>query len=175
MVDATSGSRQHSKKSRVPFASWYSGRYRPARGVIVSTVALLAHSLPRSLTLTHDPYWWSLNFLACISGSLVSNALPARSHGTIEPFRDVLTPSSPYDQVILHGLERRRHCVGISAQRDMARKLASGPAVNLPTLYIVRFMAGVRGNPHRSAAAVCATLLRTLVKHQPQTFPESGG
>lgn len=30
IVEATSGSRQHSKKSRLPLASWYSGRYRPA-------------------------------------------------------------------------------------------------------------------------------------------------
>lgn len=29
-VEAISGERQHAKKSLLPLASWYSGRYRPA-------------------------------------------------------------------------------------------------------------------------------------------------
>jgi hypothetical protein len=34
-VDAISGERQHAKKSFLPLASWYSGRYLPAIDVII--------------------------------------------------------------------------------------------------------------------------------------------
>jgi len=40
MVEAISGLRQHSKKSRLPLASWYSGRYLPAMETTISFAML---------------------------------------------------------------------------------------------------------------------------------------
>lgn len=78
-VEATSGSRQHSKKSRLPLASWYSGRYRPAvhivRGISqigrISVMGSIAAWKREFCTLAHHPYGGALDLLACKSTTSV--------------------------------------------------------------------------------------------------------
>jgi hypothetical protein len=78
-VEATSGSRQHSKKSRLPLASWYSGRYRPAVHMIIgisqdgrgSSMSSIAAWDREFCTLAHHPYGGPLNLLACESTTSV--------------------------------------------------------------------------------------------------------
>lgn len=104
-VEATSGSRQHSKKSRLPLASWYSGRYRPAVHNIIgisqdgrdSSVGGIAAWDRGFCTLAHHPHGRPLDLLACES----TTSVVARVRGKITHIRQQLAPCCPEDQVIL--------------------------------------------------------------------------
>lgn len=90
-VEATSGSRQHSKKSRLPLAWWYSGRYRPAVHIAPGISQDGRRTLMGSkaawdrvfCTLAHHPYRGPLDLLACKSTTSVVVRAGATTHGTL--------------------------------------------------------------------------------------------
>lgn len=63
IAEAISGSRQHWKKSRLPLASWYSGRYLPAAGAVRITCVRGLNDVLH--TLPHHPHGRAFNLLTC--------------------------------------------------------------------------------------------------------------